>query len=55
MHLVLRTTLPVAALRPPIANAVREIDPALPIIGLRDMEDVFRDSVRRSARSCPAK
>jgi len=27
---------------------VREIDPALPIIRLRDMEDVFRDSVRRT-------
>ena len=48
MHLVLRTTLPAAALQPPIANAVREVDPALPIIRLRDMEDVFRDSVRRT-------
>jgi len=28
-------------------DAVREVDPALPIIQLRDMEDVFRDSVRR--------
>jgi ABC-type antimicrobial peptide transport system permease subunit len=48
MHVVLRTTLPAAALQPAIANAVRELDPALPIIQLRDMEDVFRDSVRRT-------
>ncbi len=47
MQVMLRTTLPAAALQPPIANAVREVDPALPIIRLRDMEDVFRDSVRR--------
>ena len=48
MHFVLRTTLPAAALQPAIANAVRELDPALPIIQLRDMENVFRDSVRRT-------
>jgi putative ABC transport system permease protein len=47
LHLVLRTTLTAAALQPSIANAVREVDPALPIIRLRDMEEVFRDSVRR--------
>jgi predicted permease len=47
MHLVLRTTQPAAALQTSIANAVREVDPGLPVIRLRDMEDVFRDSVRR--------
>jgi predicted permease len=47
MHLMLRTTLSADALQPPIANAVREVDPTLPIIRLRDMEDVFRDSLRR--------
>lgn len=47
MHIVLRTTLSAAALQPSIANALREIDPGLPVIRLRDMEDVFRDSVRR--------
>jgi hypothetical protein len=43
MHLVLRTTLPAAALQPSIADALREVDPGLPVIRLRDMEDVFRD------------
>ena len=47
MYLVLRTTLPAAALQPSIANVLREIDPGLPVIRLRDMEDVFRDTVRR--------
>jgi putative ABC transport system permease protein len=47
MHLVLRTTLPAAALQPSIANALREVDPGLPVIRLRGMEDVFRHSVRR--------
>ena len=42
MHIVLRSTLPAATLQPSIANAVREADPSLPIIRLRDMEDVFR-------------
>jgi putative ABC transport system permease protein len=47
MHIVLRTTSSATALQPAIANALREIDPGLPVIRLRDMEDVFRDSVRR--------
>jgi predicted permease len=47
MHVVLRSALPAAALQPSIAGAVREADPSLPIIRLRDMEEVFRDSVRR--------
>jgi predicted permease len=47
MHIVLRSALPAATLQPSITNAVREADPSLPIIRLRDMEDVFRDSVRR--------
>ena len=47
MHIMLRSALPAATLQPSIANAVREADPSLPIIRLRDMEDVFRDSVRR--------
>jgi putative ABC transport system permease protein len=48
MHIVLRSALPAAALQPAIATAVREIDPALPIIQFRNMDDVLRDSVRRS-------
>jgi predicted permease len=47
MHIMLRTALPAATLQTTIASAVREADPSLPVIGLRDMEDVFRDSVRR--------
>lgn len=48
MNIVLRSSISAAALQPSIANVVREVDPALPVIRLRDMEDVFRDSVRRS-------
>ena len=47
MHIMVRSALPAATLQPSIANAVREADPTLPIIRLRNMEDVFRDSVRR--------
>jgi predicted permease len=47
MNIMVRSALPAASLQPSIANAVREADPALPIIRLRNMEDVFRDSVRR--------
>jgi predicted permease len=47
MNVVLRSTLSAAVIQLSIANAVREIDPALPVNRLRDMEDVFRDSVRR--------
>jgi predicted permease len=47
MHIMLRSALPTATLQTSIASAVREADPSLPIIRLRNMEDVFRDSVRR--------
>ncbi len=47
MHLMLRTALPAAALQPSIVNALGEADPSLPIIRLRNMEEVFLDSVRR--------
>ncbi len=47
MHVMLRSALPAAALQPSITNAVRQADPSLPIIRLRNMEEVFRDSVRR--------
>jgi ABC-type antimicrobial peptide transport system permease subunit len=48
MNLMLRSTLPAATLQPAIVNAVREADRSLPIIRLRNMEEVFADSVRRS-------
>lgn len=47
MHLVVRSALSAAALQPSIASVVREADPSLPIVRLRDMDEVFRDSVRR--------
>jgi predicted lysophospholipase L1 biosynthesis ABC-type transport system permease subunit len=47
MHMMLRSTLPAATLQASIASIVREADPSLPIIRLRNMDDVFRDSVRR--------
>ena len=47
MHIVLRGALPMAALQPAIAAAVREADPSLPIIRLQPMEDVVSDSLRR--------
>jgi len=48
MNLMLRSTLPAATLQPAIMNAVREADRSLPIIRLRNMEEVFAESVRRS-------
>jgi len=47
MHFMLRSALPADTLRPSIVNALREADPSLPVIRLRNMEDVFLDSVRR--------
>ena len=47
MHVMLRSGLPAATLQPSIVDVVREADPSLPVIRLRHMDDVFRDSVRR--------
>jgi predicted permease len=47
MDIMLRSTLPAATLQPAIAMALREADPSVPIIRLRSMDDVVRDSVRR--------
>jgi putative ABC transport system permease protein len=46
-NLVLRTTRPVDAIVPAIANAVHSMDAGLPIVQLRSMEAVFGDSVSR--------
>ena len=46
-HVVLRTTLTPAALSQTIERVVREIDRAVPVVGLRDMETVFADSIQR--------
>jgi len=47
MNVVLRTTLPPAALSQSIESVVREADRAVPVVRLRDMEDVFSESIRR--------
>jgi predicted lysophospholipase L1 biosynthesis ABC-type transport system permease subunit len=47
MNVVLRTTLPPATLRQSIEAAVREADPSVPIVRLREMEAVFDESIRR--------
>jgi predicted permease len=47
MNVVLRTTLPAAALSQTLERLVRDVDPAVPIVRLRDMESVFAESIRR--------
>jgi predicted permease len=47
LHLVLRTTLPPATLRTTLDSAVRESDPSVPIVRLREMESVFEASIER--------
>jgi predicted permease len=47
MNVVLRTILPPAALSRTLDQLVRDVDPAVPIVRLRDMESVFADSIRR--------
>jgi len=47
MNVVMRTTLPPAALSGTVERAVREVDPAVPVVRLRDMDSVFAESIRR--------
>jgi putative ABC transport system permease protein len=47
MNVVLRTTLPPASLSGTIERAVREVDAAVPVVRLRDMDSVFAESIRR--------
>ena len=47
MNVVLRTTLPPAALSQTLERLVRDVDPAVPIVWLRDMDSVFAESIRR--------
>lgn len=47
MNVVMRTTLPSAALAGTIERVVREVDAAVPVVRLRDMDSVFADSIRR--------
>jgi len=47
MNVVLRTTLPPAALLQTVERVVHEADRTVPVVRLRDMEDVFAESIRR--------
>jgi predicted permease len=47
MHFVLRTVLPVSSLMPAIKEAVATQDAAIPVVKLREMEEVFANSIRR--------
>ncbi|HEX6164989.1 MAG TPA: ABC transporter permease [Vicinamibacterales bacterium] len=47
MNVVLRTTLPAASLRTAVEAAVREADPSVPIVRLREMNSVFEESITR--------
>ena len=47
MNVVLRTTLPPAALAQTIERVVREADRTVPVVRLREMDGVFAESIRR--------
>ena len=47
MHVVVRSTLPLATVAPMITRVVRDVDPTLPAARLREMEDVFAQSMQR--------
>jgi predicted permease len=47
MNIVLRTALPAAELQPTLERAVQQVDPAFPIARLREMDDVFAESISR--------
>ena len=47
MNIVVRSRRPLATLQPEIAGAVRDVDPSVPVIGLRPMDDVISGSLRR--------
>jgi putative ABC transport system permease protein len=47
MNIVLRTSLPPSALLPAIERIVHDVDRTVPIVRLRDMDEVFDESIRR--------
>jgi predicted permease len=47
MHLVLRSDRPAAALATEVQAIVRAADASLPVAGLKSMDEVFGDSIRR--------
>ena len=44
----MRTTLPPSALSGTIERVVKEVDPSVPVVRLRDMDSVFDESIRQS-------
>ena len=47
MHIVARTTEPLSTLAPSVARVVRNVDASVPVARLREMDDVFAESIRR--------
>ena len=47
MNIVVRSAMPLDALAPQIRQIVRNMDPTLPIVKLRTMDEVFAESVSR--------
>jgi ABC-type antimicrobial peptide transport system permease subunit len=47
MNVVVRSSLPVESLAPRIRQIVQQMDPTLPIVRLRTMEEVFGEAVSR--------
>jgi putative ABC transport system permease protein len=47
MNFVLRTSLPLASLARPIHEAVQQLDPTLPVVKLRTMDEVVGEAVAR--------
>jgi putative ABC transport system permease protein len=47
MNVVVRSTLPLDALASGFRTAVKELDPALPLVRMRTMDDVVGDSIAR--------
>ena len=46
MNVVVKTTLPLTSVAPTIAQVVRGVDPSVPVTRLREMDEVFSESIR---------
>lgn len=47
MHVVIRSDLPLATLRPAVTRAVHDVDPSLPVVQMQTMDDVVGTSLQR--------
>ncbi len=47
MQLAVRTTLPATTLAAEITKAVHDVDPSIPVAHLREMKEVFSESIQR--------